>query len=377
MRVLLATPYDPAVVHQHAADDVGRPFLAALATLVELHVYAPGATPRSAEGYVVHGGVRPSTAPSRHLGVLPAAVRKDWGRANDAEFGRLRRMLVPDRTHFEYLQTFGAALSQPDDRWSITLHDVSSTVFSQRARATHGAERAYRRVEAVRVAALERRALGRARQAFALSERDVRQIAPATREPVLLRLGVDRPDVAWTHRRTDAPTFVFAGAMWRDANARAARYLVDEVMPHLSAACSTARLRIVGAGPPADLVARSSANVDVVGAVPDFDDEFFAADATIAISLVDAGVLLKAVRAMRCGAPVVLNSTAAEPLAIEDGVHALVRDDPAQLAAALLALWRDEDLATRLGSAGAAHVVARGDWHRTAEDFVRALREQP
>ena len=56
-------------------------------------------------------------------------------------------------------------------------------------------------------------------------------------------------------------------------------------------------------------------------------------------------------------------------LAFDDGVHALVADDPASFAAAVGALQRDPTLASALAAAGRTHVAQ----HYSGEVFDRSV----
>jgi glycosyltransferase involved in cell wall biosynthesis len=62
-----------------------------------------------------------------------------------------------------------------------------------------------------------------------------------------------------------------------------------------------------------------------------------------------------------------------EGLGIAPGVHALVADDPAALADALVALLTDDALASRLAIAAREHVCTHYAWDVIGPRFVEAL----
>ena len=189
---------------------------------------------------------------------------------------------------------------------------------------------------------LERRALRQASPVFALSCRDVEWVREHARSARLLSLGRVPSAQTWKPSERTEPVFVFAGAMWRDPNIRAAKFLIDEVMPEVWKSAPRARLRIVGARPDATLAHYSHFPfVEIVSEVPSFALEYADANAVVAISLVDAGVLVKAISAFECAAPVVMNGTVAASLGALDGVHSLVCDDPREIATALVRVWQD------------------------------------
>jgi glycosyltransferase involved in cell wall biosynthesis len=84
--------------------------------------------------------------------------------------------------------------------------------------------------------------------------------------------------------------------------------------------------------------------------------------------MVDAGLLLKSIRAMAMGCPVVLNTASASPIAgIQDGIHAVVGDSPRELAFHIVSLMRDRERARLLGEAALELVRAQFSWERVAE----------
>lgn len=80
--------------------------------------------------------------------------------------------------------------------------------------------------------------------------------------------------------------------------------------------------------------------------------------------------------AMGAGRPVVASRVAGVPDVIEDGVHGLVvpERDPNALAAAIMRLLADPELANRLGVAARTRVERELTWERTAERFEEVFR---
>lgn len=380
--LLLLTPYSPTKIHDHAADDLGRQLVNSLSESYELHIYAPGQAPSANgpgphAGATYHRGSPPQPSPWRHFGLYPAGIRKDWSRRNTREARLLLRKLRPERVHVEYLQPVESVL-RSDTFWTITLHDVTSGVFLQRAARAHGLERPYRWFEFLRALKLEKSVVKRAKRVFTLSARDaawVKGIVP--RQAVShLRIGIDIPKRAWSSVNCDSATFVFAGAMWRDSNIAAVEFLVQEVMPLVWTALPNAVLRIVGARPsPSITDLGRDQRIEIVGRVPSIEEEYLRASAVLSPSVVDAGVLLKALRALACGAPVILNNAAALPLEVTDGVECYVRNTPQEIAVQMIALAKDPASAEEIASAGRRFVQENFSWRRFYQDINTGVGE--
>lgn len=381
MKILVVTPYAPTQIHGHAADDIGSDFYGALGDLVELHVYAPGQGAGQSKGampgqtYKTHASRSARKSAFRHVGVYPAAGRKDWSRANTREVLRLVDAIQPDHVHFEYLQSVEPALRLPRSiSWSITLHDISAKVMRQRAASSRLVERPYRYLEYARTARTESTTIRRAGSVFVLSERDAEATSDLAGRAHVFRLGSTPSTDVWTPPQNNTPTLVFAGAMWRDANCVVATYLVEDVMPAVWRTIPAANLRIVGTRPARAVRELSSDRVVVTGEVESLEMEYLSADVVLAPTIYDAGVLLKAKRALACGAPLVLNESAAAPLHLINESEALIEDDPEEMARAIVRLIQSPELAAELGRGGRAKFQETPSWSVVASDFLNVIR---
>jgi len=133
-----------------------------------------------------------------------------------------------------------------------------------------------------------------------------------------------------------------------------------------------ATLDIVGAGPPPELLRRSTGPVRVTGKVPTIGPYYDGAAIAIAPLLTGAGVKFKIPQAMAYGLPVVTTSVGAEGLTglVDEGM--LVTDDPRSFALAVVTLLGDPIARRRVGAAGRARVLTVFD--QTSAD--RALADR-
>jgi glycosyltransferase involved in cell wall biosynthesis len=117
--------------------------------------------------------------------------------------------------------------------------------------------------------------------------------------------------------------------------------------------------------------------VAVTGRVDDVR-EYVAGASVIAIPLrMGSGTRLKAIEAAALGLPIVGTSIGLEGLGFVDGKHALVRDNPAGLASAVLAVLESPDLGIRVGTEAREHVRSRFNWLTCLKPLLHALEQAP
>lgn len=380
MRVLLLTPYSPLVFHDHAAQDLAQGLVRALKSRAELHVYSPshgvglGSKSFSVDGVTYHsdGYEQPARGAAR-LGKLPRTVREEWPSISTRRVLRLAHEIHPDIVHGEYVQTSAALLRLgPNFTRTITLHDLAMNVAFQRSASGDVARQAYRRHQDWMTVNLERKILRTVDHAFTLSSRDAKRATHLARDVSALRIGIDIPEQVWHLAAGPTLRLVFAGALWRDANQQSARHLAERVFPLIQAALPSAELRIVGASPPESVRGLAQApGISVPGRVEDFDDEFRASSLVLAPSMVDAGVLLKALRSMACGAPTLLNNASASPLDnLVGGEHALIANSPREMADAAIDVLTHPLKASHLGKNARNYVAENFSWSGYADGML-------
>lgn len=376
----MATPYSPLLEHDHAAADLAMPLVKALGPKVELHVFShrPGGKgiryPEIAHGVTFyHENTREPRGLLNRVGLYPYACRTDWARSYTAEFNRLVELLRPDVVHVEYLQPSEVIVSTRDAAQTITLHDVTARVSDQLAVPGFGPTAQYRRWESHRIHRAERRAVANADGILVMSERDAADVSASNPNVLAMRLGIDPPDFApQNYAPTEPAVLLFSGALWREANQRSAVFLANEVMPRVAVTHPTAKLRIVGSRPTPEVLALSKLpNVEVVGFVEDLDGEIARAAVNLAPSMVEAGILLKALRALAMGSAVVLNRQSAEPIVgLVPGTHALVANSADDWHSAIVSLLDEPLLRQRLGLQGSTLVRENYSWRGTAQTYV-------
>jgi GT2 family glycosyltransferase/SAM-dependent methyltransferase len=161
---------------------------------------------------------------------------------------------------------------------------------------------------------------------------------------------------------------LFVAGFGHPPNVDAAKWLVQDILPHIRSHLPNARLILAGSNPTSEVQALASSSVTVTGYIPDpaLDEHYQRCGAAVVPLRFGAGVKGKVLEAMHHGVPLVTTSVGAQGLVgLEDVVT--VRDEPSEIAVALIRLLTDR--AMWLDTAHKAH------------DFVhqrfsqRALRE--
>lgn len=232
------------------------------------------------------------------------------------------------------------------------------------------------RIDSLKTRAFEARALRRCDLVTSVSNDDARLLrALAPRTPVEVHpSGADVAGITPVdHRKNRGDRLVLTGTLGYLPNIDAARYLGSEILPRVRAVRPSVRAHLVGQVSDHVRAMIAADGVDVVGWVPGVLPHLAAADLFVAPLRVGGGTRLKILEAFAAGLPVVATSKAVEGLEVENGVHALLVDDAAGLARAILALLDDENGRERLALAARGLVEERYDWRRIGAGFAASV----
>lgn len=109
-------------------------------------------------------------------------------------------------------------------------------------------------------------------------------------------------------------------------------------------------------------VAAKNADIKITESPPDARDGYKGASIMVAPIKGAGGTRLKILEAMAAGLPVVSTRVGVAGLQIEEGVHALIADNPADMAERVVELLTDPKRAEKIGNAGRLHVQKYFDW---------------
>ncbi|HEX8557382.1 MAG TPA: glycosyltransferase [Pyrinomonadaceae bacterium] len=169
---------------------------------------------------------------------------------------------------------------------------------------------------------------------------------------------------------------LFVGSFHHRPNTDGVAFYAREVLPLVREQLPGVELLVVGDGAPAALAACEAAGVRLLGYVPDIAPLFARCRVFVAPLRFGAGMKGKVGEALSYGLPVVTTTVGAEGMHLRDGEEALIADTAADFAAAVVRLYRDEALWSRLSSNSHAHVERHFSPRvvgRVVNDSIRAL----
>ena len=188
----------------------------------------------------------------------------------------------------------------------------------------------------------------------------------------VIPLGVEVPPLALDGSGTES-SLLFVGSFEHPPNVDALRRIVEGILPAVHDAVPGARLVVVGASPPPELVDRPgvSAAGDVESVVP------YLEQAAVVLGPVwsGGGMRVKVLEALAAGKAVASTPLGVDGLDLQPGEHAVVGDDEGMLAREIVALLQDRVRRRRLGAAGRELVAERFSWDRIAARYDAVYEE--
>lgn len=169
---------------------------------------------------------------------------------------------------------------------------------------------------------------------------------------------------------------VCIGSFEHPPNVAAVSHLCKDILPRVDPAVLARHPVWIVGNKPTDTVRELAGdldNVHVIGWVPSVLPYLARARISVVPLLYGAGTKRKLVQALAVGTPTVSTSVGVEGLALEDGEHVFVADDPDEFAARVTRLLSDARLWARFARAGRAAVKRTNDRALTRRCFSQAL----
>jgi glycosyltransferase involved in cell wall biosynthesis len=259
----------------------------------------------------------------------------------------------------------------------VDTHEIAYDLARQIARGGgSGLRRLYGEVNWRKLCREERAAFRGADGLCACSEADRAHIvrdAPGARVRVIPNAAdVEKLQPRPTDPPEDGRTVLFFGLLSTVPNVDGIRWFVREIWPRVRAARPDARLSVVGARAPPEVLELAGGGVEITGFVEDLRPHLASAAAVVVPLRVGGGTRLKIVEAMAMARPVVSTRLGAAGIEAEPGRDLLLEDQPAAFADAVVRLLDDAELRARMGRAARQLAVGRYAWSaagRALEDL--------
>ena len=173
-------------------------------------------------------------------------------------------------------------------------------------------------------------------------------------------------------------TVLFFGHLSYVPNADGVSYFVREIWPLVAKAYPDARFKIIGAQPPASMLALGNSQIEIKGFVPDLRPDLAEAAVIVVPLRIGGGTRLKIVEGMAMGKAIVSTTLGAEGIEAVPGRDLFIEDQPAAFAGAINRLLADTALAARIGNSARQVAVERYAWSSAAtqlEAFYRRIMD--
>jgi glycosyltransferase involved in cell wall biosynthesis len=158
---------------------------------------------------------------------------------------------------------------------------------------------------------------------------------------------------------------LFVGTMNYFPNIDGALFMAQSIMPYIWRLDPDVRLCIAGRNIPRKIIdLGADPRIEIIKDAPDI--KVVAADCSVSVVplRLGGGTRIKILEAFALGLPVVSTAKGCEGLAVEDGLHLMIRDDPEAFAAAVTMAVNDQYLSGTLRRNGRMLVEAKYDWQK-------------
>jgi glycosyltransferase involved in cell wall biosynthesis len=183
--------------------------------------------------------------------------------------------------------------------------------------------------------------------------------------------GIAMPEPAERSREVPG-TMLFVGNFAHPPNRDAAIWLAREIVPAVLARCPAARLWVVGAAPPAEVMALAGEHVEVFADAPSIRPHLERAALVLAPVRTGGGMRMKVLEAMATGKAVLTTTRGAEGFtAFAAEPPLLAVDDAAGIAAAAADLLGDDERRADLGERARAFA----ELHHSPEAWAERLTD--
>jgi glycosyltransferase involved in cell wall biosynthesis len=151
------------------------------------------------------------------------------------------------------------------------------------------------------------------------------------------------------------------------------QWFVENVYPFILKSLPDANLIITGNH--VNLTLSRTENITFAGYVDDIKSLIASCDISIAPLWTGGGTRLKILEAMAFGIPVVATSKGAEGLAVQNGEHILISDEPQEFAEYVIQLFGNKELRRHISANALRLVKEQYDWSIVMPGFLTLIEK--
>lgn len=230
---------------------------------------------------------------------------------------------------------------------ALTAHDVITKPALRRFNNTRGFLKIFAYVKLQITKKLEKTASLKFSVLFVMSDFDKKFLeAISNRAKVFVSPHPMSIAICSDAGERDNNMILFFGAMNRSVNAEGALYFYEKIFPRLKEKNKELKFYIVGNKPPVILeeMAKKDASLIVTGFVEDVNQYFIKARLMVTPLFEGGGIIVKNIKAMSYGLPVVTSEIGAEGIDCEDGKNLMIARDDDEFSEKCLSLLSDDEI---------------------------------
>jgi len=173
---------------------------------------------------------------------------------------------------------------------------------------------------------------------------------------------------------------MFIGGFYHQPNQDAVFYFIEEVFPIIKEKIRDIRFFIVGSNPTDEMLKLNSEDIIVTGYVKDVEPYFANSRVFVSPLRYGAGMKGKIGQSMAYGLPVVTTRIGAEGIGLVDGENALIADEPAEFAEAVIRLYTDKSIWKKISTQSLTLIdknYSKEVISKQLADIFRSLQPEP
>jgi polysaccharide biosynthesis protein PslH len=207
-----------------------------------------------------------------------------------------------------------------------------------------------------------------------LDRKALRALVPEA-HVVTIPLGAEIPDDPLNPAGAMPPTVVFVGSFVHPPNVEAAVRLARAIFPQVHARVPDARLYIVGAQPPPEVMRLAGSSIVVTGFVPEVKPYLDRAAVVVAPLSSGGGMRVKVLEALAAGKAVVATTVAVEGLGVAGGEQLFLADSDTSFAEAVIRLLVSPGERVALAGRARAWACRNLGWDRSILRYEKLYAE--